>query len=217
MRKRNLILAAAVMAVVSLTACGKEGGIIETKSDMTLPTLEAASKYKETEAQTKPKKEEETWTNTIKGTGYSYSYPDDWEKYEDDITKDVYVTNDDDDDYVEVSVSRDALGNFTLNSYVKKFVEHYEDLSKNEPDKAIKVKEIEDDVEVLSYKGKGVILGWTDKEEGRLYMEYTFWVVGDYIYTAYVMYGEDTEDDTIDLAYKVLDTIKIDTKKKNEL
>lgn len=216
MRKRNLIVAAAVMAIVSLTACGKEGGIIETKSDTTLPTLSTPVEYKETEAQTKPKKEEETWTKSVKGDGFTYSYPSAWEK-EKYTNGEEFVWSDDKNDYVEATITKDSLGQFTLDTYVAKFVKDYSDPTLTDPAKKIKVDDDIEDVKIGGYKGKKVTITWVEKDLGDMTTEYTFWTVDDYIYLAYIIYSDDADEDTVELGNKIINTVKIETKKKADL
>lgn len=214
MRKRNLILASAVMAVISLTACGgKEGGIIETNATITVPTLGTPEPYKETEAQTKANIED-TWTKMVSLDGFSYTYPSDWMMTK-SLTSQELVWSGNAADYVEVSITRDFLNTFTLDTYVNKLIKDYSsDSMVNSPMK-YKVDKTAESVKVLGYAGKTFKLQLVDKDLGNMTYEYTLWADSQYIYTAYVLYSEDSKKDTIELGRKILNTVKF--KKKADI
>lgn len=208
--RRKIILAAAVVAVVSLTACGKEGGIIDKGTDITVPTLGPAVEYKETEAQTKVNIED-TWDNTMKSDGFSYSYPDKWEREKDDASGVEFVHNNNESDYVEVCVEKFGLGDFTLDSYIDKMIKDYKLIDTVDTDEKAK------DMVFGGRKVKKLNTYWTDKEYGKITNEYYFFVEGDYIYSVLVTYDEKTTDEQLELARKIINTIKIENEKKADL
>lgn len=151
MRKKKILFVAAVAAVLALTACGKEGGIIASKENFTLPTLGAQVPYKETqpstqkETQKESQKESQKETGSadkesssgaasglpqgytrIDGQGYYYGYPSSWKKASAGMADTMIVnTNSSAGVQENINTLTESIGSYTLEQYREAAISQY--------------------------------------------------------------------------------------------
>ncbi len=205
MKKKNFVLTFTAIAVLSLTACGKEGGIIENNdNNITMPTVGSVTQYKETEAPTKPEPEtsiiiKEEWTE-VELDGYSYSYSDKWSENQTEGV-DSFIQYKDISDNQNISMASVAAGTYTLEAYTASMMKSYNGMVGYKVDKV-------EDSDFAGNKGKNMVISVVSGGM-KMIVEQHFTIVDGILYCATYTRQEGVSDEAIKDAADVIDTVVI--------
>lgn len=204
MKKKNFVLAFTAVAVLSLTACGKEGGIIENNdNNITMPTVGSVTQYKETEAPTKAEPETniviEDWTE-VELDGYSYRYSGKWSESKTEGV-DSFIQYKDISDNQNIGMSSLAAGNYTLEEYAASMKKSYNEMVGYKVDKV-------EDRDFAGNKGKNIVINVVSGGVSMI-VEQHFTIVDGILYCATYTRQKGVSDEAIKEASDVIDTVVI--------
>lgn len=203
MKKKNFVLAFTAIAVLSLTACGKEGGIIENNdNNITMPTVGSVTQYKETEAPTKEPETSSTkeeWTE-VKLDGYSYRYSDKWSENQAEGV-DSFIQYKNISDNQNISMSSFAAGTYTLEAYADSMKKSYNGMAGYKVDKV-------EDRDFAGNKGKNIVINVVSGGVTMI-VEQHFTIVDGILYCATYTRQEGVSDEAIKEADDIIDTVVI--------
>lgn len=179
MRKRIMICVIAVCATVLAGCGGKEGGIIDNKEPMTLPTLGAVEKYTETEEATK-----DDSIKKCEMENYSFEYPDTWDVVE-SITADVAIARLDGITVTNetISVSSMLAQGSTVANFCNNMERQYQQMTET-------VSVEREDVEFGRAEGSECVKLIYEEQGATVIREHYVAAKGDYMYVLTYTYQE---------------------------